>query len=315
MKCFVAGGGGYLGLPLCAELLKRGHEVTAFDMFFFKRFPHYGCRQVVGDIRSVSESDLKGHDAVIDLAGLSNDAAGDLDPQLTIDINVNGAKRLATVAKLCGIKRYIYSSSASVYGNNANHFLTEKDECKPLTTYAESKVRMEDFLRSISDRSFSPIILRNGTVYGVSPRMRFDLVVNAMTRSAWSTRSITIDGDGRQWRPFVHVSDVVGVFADRLNWDGPFTENVVASNFTINDIAGDVAASFPHRIKAKRNKDANDKRSYHVKPTLLVCKGISTGINEVKTALDTYLIDPNDPSAWTVKWYQSLSDLKVMEAA
>lgn len=306
MKCFVAGAGGYIGLPLCAELLRRGHQVTAFDTWYFGKDAPEGCIKVIGDIRDIAVVET---DAVIDLAGLSNDAAGDIDPELTKKINIEGACRLAEAAKRGGVKHYIYSSSASVYGNSNSIGLTEKSECKPLTAYAESKVRVEDFLRKEADNSFQPIILRNATVFGVSPRMRFDLVVNGMTRAAYMDGSITIDGDGQQWRPFVHIDDLVSVFADRLTHSGGCTENVVSCNRKIRDVARYIVGSFQEPIKIK-HKDGVDHRSYHLKETLMFGRFITDGIRDILDALEAGVIDPNDPTAWTVRWYREMCDLK-----
>lgn len=310
MRVFVAGAGGYIGLALCAELIRRGHIAVALDRWFFDKEPPSACVKIDGDIRDVAL--LDGFDAVIDLAGLSNDAAGDIDPELTREINIEGAKHLALTAKRGGVAHYIYSSSAAVYGSNRKPNLTEADQCNPLTLYAESKVRVEDYLRKIADDSFHPIILRNATVFGVSKRMRFDLVVNGMVRSAWLDRKITVDGVGTQYRPFVHISDVVKTFADALDWQGPVTKNIVSCNHSINDVAIAVARAFPGLTTVHRS--SVEKRSYHIKPTI---EGVTVaeGIEEVRAALDNGEIDPHDPTAWTVSWYKNHCDLRLREPA
>lgn len=302
MSILVYGAGGYIGIPVCAELLKRGYKVIACDRYFFQKEPPPGCLKRVSDIRHAGE--LGDHvEAVIDLAGLSNDAAGDMDNELTFEINVKGAQKLAVAAKREGVK-YIYSSSASVYGSNTKLGLTEADDCKPLTVYAESKVRMEDFLRKEADNSFKPIILRNATVFGVSPRMRFDLVVNGMTRSAYVNGSIKIDGNGMQWRPFIHVLDVANEFCDALEKDGGYTRNVVSCNRRINDVAKTVAIAFEDEIVVEQNPDLVDKRTYYLRETVLNGKQISDGVKGIIAALDAEIIDPDDPTGWTVRWYK-----------
>jgi nucleoside-diphosphate-sugar epimerase len=313
MKCFVAGGGGFIGQALCAELLVRGHEVTCYDRFFFNKEPPLGCQKVVRDIRTVSMFDLSGMDAVIDLAGLSNDASGDMDRELTWQINVKGAQALALCAKRIGIKKYLCSSSASVYGTNSKIGLTERDDCKPLTVYAESKVRMEDFLRDIADNDFQPIILRNATVFGVSKRMRFDLVVNGMTLSAWKNRQVHIDGHGWQWRPLVHIDDVAKAFADRLSWGHSCTENIVSHNQMVGDIARQVAKM--KRARIVRHEELIDARSYNLEPTIVLGKTTADGVEEVWSALEEEKIDSDDPTCWTVKYYRSLPEFALKEAA
>lgn len=305
MRIFVMGGGGFLGIPLCEALANAGHAVTAADTWWFGKKPSKRVTCMHADIRTVS-TDPKawgGVDAIFDLAGLSNDASAEINPELTRAINQEGAKRLALVAKRAGIKHYIYSSSASVYGNNEKQFLTERDACKPLTVYADSKVRVEDFLREQSDSDFQPVILRNATVFGVAKRMRFDLVVNGMVRAAWKDRRITIDGLGQQWRPLVHVGDVVGVFIDKLHSVAAHTENVVAFNHTVNEVARFVNAEMPGLTTA--HKGSSDQRSYHLKPTI-IGRTVPEGIKEVRLALEEGNIDADDESAWTVHWYKKL---------
>lgn len=303
MRIFVAGGGGYIGLPVCHELARRGHLVTAFDRWFFRKEPPVECLKMCGDVRDIGRFG-DGTDAIIDLAGLSNDAVGDINPELTYEINVKGAQRLALAAKRGGVKRYIYSSSAAVYGNNPKFGLTETDDCKPLTAYAESKVRMEDFLRAEASEFFKPVILRNATVFGVAPRMRYDLVVNAMTRSAYVDGAIMIDGDGNQWRPFVHIQDVVDEFCNALDADESLTRNIVSCNRQIKNVAGRVVEPFSDEILIEKRETAVDQRSYHLKETVTNGKTISDGVRGIIAAFETGILDPDDPTGWTVKWYR-----------
>jgi nucleoside-diphosphate-sugar epimerase len=310
VRIFVAGAGGYIGLPLCEELVRRGHVVTAFDTYWFGKEP-VGCAVMHGDIRQVGEFG-DATDVVIDLAGISNDAACELDPDLTWEINCKGARRLALKAKIGGVKRYIYSSSASVYGNNPKIGLVETDAPKPLTTYAKCKVIVEDFLWNLEGDDFRVSILRNATVFGVSKRMRFDLVLNAMTLSGWRDGVITVDGDGEQWRPLIHIDDLVREFADRVETGESKTENMVAFNWTVAALASRIANTTGSEIRFQPSQV--DKRSYNLAPTVFKGKLIQDGIEEVWEALDTGAVDPDDPTCWTVKWYKQLG-LKPMAVA
>jgi nucleoside-diphosphate-sugar epimerase len=276
MRVLLAGCGGYLGIPLAEALAARGHHVTGFDRLFFGKRPKEGPNLAVirGDIRSVSlgvlrttdtskPTDPPAFDAVVDLAGLSNDLTAEIDPDLTRSINIEGGRRLATLAKQAGVRRYVYSSSASVYGAGDRPNLTETDACKPLTLYARSKVEVEDHLRSIAGDGFEPVILRNATVFGVAPRMRFDLAVNVMTLRAWRDNVIFVMGGGEQWRPFIHVDDVVRAFVWAVEADNVAGEtfNVGTSNRTIAEVAKKVADEFP-MARVMPIPDDPDKRSY-----------------------------------------------------
>src|SRR5690242_13507485 len=217
LNVLVFGAGGYIGIPLCAKLLERGHSVIALDRYFFgkERMNDVADKsrlQVIAeDIRDFDGALLKEVDAVIDHAGLSNDASAEIKPEMTESINKHGASRLARLAKEAGVRRYVYSSSASVYGHGMRERLTENDECQPLTAYAESKLHVEKALLDLLGSNFEVVIFRNATVFGLAPRMRFDLAINIMTLRAWKERVIYVMGGGSQWRPFVHVNDVVRV--------------------------------------------------------------------------------------------------------
>jgi len=269
---------------------------------------------MTGDIRTVSleAKDWTGVDAIIDLAGLSNDATCEIDPWLTQSINLEGGKRLATLAKQSGVKKYIYSSSASVYGNNPDENLTEAAELRPLTAYAECKAEVEDHIRSLASDGFEPVILRNGTVYGVAPRMRFDLAVNVMTMRAWKDGLIYVMGGGEQWRPFVHVHDVVQAFVASVEGDKSGTFNIASTNGTIKWLAGAVKGRFPE-VKIHHIPDDLDKRSYHISSELArtqlgwnPTQQISYGIKQVSEALMTGYIRADDPTTHTLNYYKSL---------
>jgi nucleoside-diphosphate-sugar epimerase len=323
-KVLVSGAGGYIGIPLCAKLIERGHSVIAMDRYFFGKDRINGFAAnplaaiIVDDIRDFDPKILIGIDAVIDLAGLSNDASAEINSELTRSINFEGGTRLARLAKEAGVRRYVYSSSASVYGHGAHERLTENDECRPLTQYAESKLQIEKLLASLSDRTFETVIFRNSTVFGLSPRMRFDLAINIMTLRAWKERVIYVMGGGDQWRPFVHISDVVralihGIEDDRDRVAGQiFNVGGDDMNYQIRQLAQfvrDVVSNTTvHLIP-----DDPDKRSYNVsfakirerlgfEPAVRVHEGIV----EIKQALEKGTLSGDDPTFFTLQWYRSL---------
>jgi nucleoside-diphosphate-sugar epimerase len=312
-KVLVFGAGGYIGIPLCEALERRGHWVQAADRFFFGKYPKLQASNppMHADIRTYTFGNGL-FDTVIDLAGLSNDASADIDPALTSAINQAGAIRLATLAERAGVRRYIYASSCSVYGAGRHPNLTEVHECRPLTLYAESKVRVEDYLRSLASDSFRPIILRNATVYGVAPRMRFDLAVNVMTMRAHRDGLIYIMGGGDQQRPFVHVLDVVESFllaVESMTEAG--TYNVGGENVSIENIAPMVAREFPD-VATHRIPDTPDKRSYHCSFDKIAMAGFKTrrdipgGIREVRNALRAGNVRDADETCYTLDWYKKL---------
>ncbi len=329
MRVLIVGAGGYLGIPICEALAARGHLVVAADRFFFGKFPTailaMTCKM---DIRSVEPKHLSfgkdPFDAVIDLAGLSNDLSAEIDPELTRSINIEGGKRLATLACNAGVKRYVYSSSASVYGAGTKPTLTEADDCRPLTLYARSKVEVEDHLRSIAGNGFEPVILRNATVFGVAPRMRFDLAVNIMTLRAWRDQVIYVMGGGEQHRPFIHVDDVVRAFVWAIESDKAAGEvfNVGTSNHTIAEVAKKVANEFP-MARVMPIPDDPDKRSYSCsfdKITSAVAPQPGEGfpyhsfvhgvrIEDEISRMAKMLRDgslKDDPTCYTLQYYRSL---------
>lgn len=326
MNVVVVGAGGYLGIPICNALVESGHKVFPADRWFF------GFRQISGaaysmrfDIRDSGEElfNLVGDDgkrfkfdAVIDLAGLSNDASAEIDPELTRQINEEGGKKLATLAKQAGVTRYVYSSSASVYGSGAHINLNETDQAHPLTAYAMSKVLVENHLRSLAGDGFEPVILRNATVFGLAPRMRFDLAVNIMTLRAYKENVIYVMGQGSQWRPFLHISDVVRAFIQVLEAPADLVSNETFNvgddrlNCTIRQVAGMVQHEFP-QAKIHIIPEDPDARSYNldfskIRGRLGFVAGptIAGGVSEIKTALENGLKDT--PEMYTVQYYKSL---------
>ena len=217
MKVLVTGGAGYIGSILIQLLLERGYKVKCLDRFFFGRetLSHVaGDRNleiIKDDIRWFDPSILEGVDAVMDLAALSNDPTGELNPELTMDINYRGKVRVAKLAKKYGVSRYILASSCSVYGFQEG-MLNENSPTNPLTTYAKANLLAENEILPLGDGDFTVTALRQATVYGLSPRMRFDLAINGMVLGFFKNGKIPILRDGNQWRPFVHVRDTSRAF-------------------------------------------------------------------------------------------------------
>jgi nucleoside-diphosphate-sugar epimerase len=220
MRVVVTGHNGYIGSVMVAFLRAAGHEVVGLDTFFFE-----DC--VLGedgghvptirrDIRDVTVSDLGGFDAVVHLAALCNDPLGDLNPDWTYDINHHASVHLARVAREAGVGRFLYASSCSMYGAAGEDILSEEAPLRPLTPYAVSKVRTEEDVAKLADSSFSPVFMRNATAYGMSPRLRADVVLNNLVCWAHTTGRIRIMSDGTPWRPIVHVQDISRAFAVAL---------------------------------------------------------------------------------------------------
>src|ERR1700731_722261 len=213
MRILLTGDKGYIGAVMVPMLIAEGHSVTGLDSDLFE---HSAFSPLLADIpsrkkdlRDLKVSDLEGFDAVIHLAGLSNDPLGDLNPALTYDINHLASVHLAKLAKEAGVKRFLFSSSCSTYGAaSSEDLLNEEAEFNPVTPYGRSKVLVEQDVVKLASPNFPPTFLRNATAYGVSPRLRFDLVLNNLMAWAKTTGQIKVMSDGTPWRPLVHIQDI-----------------------------------------------------------------------------------------------------------
>ena len=272
-KVLVTGINGYIGTQLGQVLLERNYNVVGMDTGFYSSGNLYnGIKKepkvIYKDIRNITEKDLEGFDAIIHLAELSNDPLGQINPQVTYDINYHGTMGMAKKAKRVGIKKFIYSSSCSVYGAS-DKIASETSPTNPLTPYAKSKVLNEKALSEIADSNFSPTFLRNATAYGPSPRMRFDLAINNLCGLAWTTQKIAMESDGTPWRPFVHVLDICEAAICALEAPMENVHNEIFNvgdthaNYQIKDIAQSISRVMP-KCEITLNKNSVDKRNYRV---------------------------------------------------
>ncbi|PEN11219.1 NAD-dependent dehydratase [Longibacter salinarum] len=274
MRILVTGHLGYIGTCLVPMLLERGHTVIGMDSDLYRRsnFGHdpRSVRSIQKDIRDAQPEDFRNIDAVIHLAGLSNDPLGDLDPDLTYQINEQATIRLAKLAKSQGVERFLFSSSCSTYGAAGDDFIDETADFNPVTPYGESKVNVEKKLSRLADDDFSPTYLRNATAYGVSPRLRFDLVVNNLTAWAMATGEVFLKSDGTPWRPIAHIGDISLAFiaaldADRdLIHDEAFNVGRTDENFQIREIAEVIRDTVPNTEIGFAEDAGPDERTYRV---------------------------------------------------
>ena len=259
------------------SLLARGYEVRGLDTCYFRDClfsqPTPPSELLRKDIRDVKPDDLFGIDAIIHLAGLSNDPMAELDPKLTLKINVEASVRLARLAKDNGVRRFLFASSCSMYGSSSDAAISEDAPFNPLTTYALSKVKTEEALSKLADRDFSPTFLRIATAYGLSPKLRFDLVLNNFVGWAMTTGEIKIMSDGTPWRPLAHVGDISNAFIAALEapietvHNQAFNIGQNAENYQVRDIAEAVREIVPESKVVCASAAGPDTRSYRVEFT------------------------------------------------
>jgi nucleoside-diphosphate-sugar epimerase len=274
MKVLVTGHHGYIGSVTTPVLEAAGHEVVGLDTFFY-----WGCDfgregtlvpEMRVDVRDVDERHLEGFDAVVHLAALSNDPLGDLRSAWTYDINLEGTLSLARAAKAAGVGRFVFASSCSMYGaSSTGELLDETAPLRPLTPYAESKVRAEEGLHGLADEDFSPVYMRNATAYGVSPRLRLDVVLNNLAAWAHTTGKVRLLSDGSSWRPLVHVEDIAGATAlilmapRQVVHDRAFNVGSDDQNVRIRDLAAGLEEDLGCDVQLSGDATA-DPRSYRV---------------------------------------------------
>lgn len=274
MKIMVTGTEGYLGSLLPPLLYKRGHDVLAVDTGYYKsgwlfNGTEQTARTLNKDIRHLTAEDFAGVDAVVHMAELSNDPAGDLAPNITYEINHKGSLHIANLAKAAGVERFVYMSSCSVYGVATGSDVTEESAVNPQTAYAICKTLVERDLKPMASDNFSPTFMRNATAFGASPRMRFDIVLNNLAGLAWTTKEIKMLSDGTPWRPLVHALDISKAIICALEaprqaiHNETFNVGDTRQNYQVKEIAEIVAANFPG-CQLSFGSNGADNRSYRV---------------------------------------------------
>ena len=327
MRVLVTGHRGYIGALLTRQLLDADYKVTGIDCDLY-RMSSYGSDPVAvptleKDLRDVAAADLENQDVVLHLAGLSNDPLGDLDPQLTHEINTLGTERLAQAAKAAGVKRFVFSSSCSSYGIGGDDMLTEESPLRPVTPYAVSKIRGEEAIDKLASDSFCTVALRSGTAYGLSPRIRFDLVVNNLTAWAKATGQVRLKSDGSAWRPLVHAEDMARAFVvaaeaprDQVHRQA-FNVGRTEDSIQIRAVAQIVKEAIPGTEITFAAEASPDVRTYRVDCSKLAAIGfeptwtLPAGIASLRDAFDAA---PVTVSEFEGPRYQRVAHIKSLLA-
>lgn len=319
-KIVITGGAGYIGSILAAKAISEGYEVHVIDRFFFgnQGLDRLGARLHNNDSRTFPSEILRGAYAVFDLAAISNDPAGELNPTLTMDINYRARRRLQELCVQEKVERYVLASSCSVYGFQ-NEVVNEQSSVNPLTTYAEANVLAENSAFNLAGSKTIFTALRQATVFGQSPRMRFDLAVNAMTLNLWKYGKLKLLRNGEQWRPMIHVQDTSSAFLEVIKQPSHIVENQIfntgsdTQNYQIIRIAEEIAETLGRPMDIEWYGD-EDLRSYRVSFEKITNNlgfqtklGVPEATKEIVTALKNGIID-DGPRTRTVDWYRKLAD-------
>jgi nucleoside-diphosphate-sugar epimerase len=274
MKVLLTGHRGYIGVEAVSVLRRAGHEVVGLDTGLYDecdfRSPPDDVPELSVDLRDVTARDLDGFDAVAHFAALSNDPLGDINKNITYDVNLHASVRLAEAAKAAGVRRFLFSSSCSLYGAGGDQALDENAAFHPVTPYGESKVRVEQQVSKLADDAFSPVYLRNATAYGVSRRLRADIVVNNLVGHAVTTGKVLLQSDGTPWRPLVHFRDIIHAFEVALTapietiHNQSFNVGRSSENYRIREVANLVAEIVPNCSVAFAPGASPDTRNYRV---------------------------------------------------
>jgi len=325
MKLLVTGTEGYIGSVLAPILMQRGHEVLAVDTGFYKAgWFYHGTtmtpKTLNKDIRHLTAEDFESVEAVVHMAELSNDPTGQLAPTITYDINHQGSVLIANLAKAAGVRRFIYMSSCSVYGVSTQSALTEDNAVNPQTAYAHCKVLVEHDLKLMADENFSPTFLRNASVFGASPRIRFDIVLNTLAGLAWTTKEIKLTSDGTPWRPLVHVLDVCKAIICTLEAPQNIVHNQIfnvgdnINNYQVKDIAQTIAHVFQD-CQVTLGNDSPDNRNYQVNFDKInqVLPGFKCDWNAVQGAQQLYNVFSQIDMTEEVFKFRGFTRLKQLE--
>ena len=275
MRVLVTGHQGYIGSVLVPRLIRAGHEVVGMDAGWFSQTNlgpiASGIDEIECDVRDVAAGDLSGFDAIIHLAGISNDPLGDLNPECTLEINYQASVRLARLAKEAGVKRFLFASSCSLYGAaSPDDILDETAVFNPVTPYGRSKILAEQELMPLADDNFCPVYLRCATAYGYSPRLRADLVVNNLVGYAMTSGAILMKSDGTPWRPLVHIDDISSAYLALLGSPVELIHNQAfnvgrsSENYQVRDVANIVADVVPNATAEFADGATSDARCYRV---------------------------------------------------